>query len=239
ALSRVRIDGRWFLILALVGMAVDARFLDLSLPGLPGGWARSLLTLLLGLGLCLTLPQKSRGLVRRVIVVMIPIFVLAGLGFVLPYREAHRYVQYQSAQEVHSSQHVLFAPVARFLQKKYPGKPLAVAASGSLEFLYLFVGPRFERRVLYVETHDGPPSTGPNPTGNPRFAFDREAWIQNMAKTQVELLLLLRWREFEAWPPEYSWAIELGFPLLYQDRHSSLFAVQLSEGSRISQAKEF
>lgn len=226
-LSRTGVAPRSLFLLVFGGMALDAQFLDLSLPGLSIAMGRMVLVAIAMLGMSMLWLKKpvldSRTLrdITLSILLVLPALLLS-------YREGLRYHHYQVAEEVHPSQHLLFARAAHFLQVREPEKTLAVAAAGPLEFLYLFVGPRFERRVLYVETHAGPDSLSPNPTGDPRFAFDRAAWIQNMLKAQAELLLVMRWIPEMDWPPEYRWAWELQFPLIYQDDYTAIFTVPLS-----------
>jgi hypothetical protein len=240
-LSRQVDSPRSFALLLLLGLLLDLPFLRLDMPDLTwNDTAGALLPtgsswgsrLELGRWFVAAAAAAATGLLcarrlwppPRIGLAVGSVVLLCWALFAWSTREPLRYHQYRTAFELGDRPHHL-AGVAGWLQEHHPGAPIAVTSAWELQFLYIFVGPRFERHVSYVETHGGPTGPRHNPGGNPRATLDREAWRRNLASSGATLLVCLRWGGLKLEPPEVEWAKELGFQLRFHDRHSWVFEI--------------
>ena len=212
-LARRGTGRRTLLLLSALTLAANASYLDLSLPDVDAVVA-GFLWLATATGVYLFLGSSRR--VRRTAVA-----AAAGAAAILalPWwqaREGRRYAQYAERSEVHASYHRRFAPVAAELERRAPGASLAYVFGddGSL-FPYLFLGPRFERRLSIV---------GP--------VRDRAAFADAVVASAAELLLVVRKDPSNSWPTEHGWALELGWERRYQDGVGAVFAVSGSGNRR-------
>ena len=223
-LSRLGLPDWGFAALVLAVQGLVFSHLDLALPGF-GAEAS------IGFVAVVTLAGIAwlGGLIRfefghwpkRIAVVFLTVF----LCFVFSYREAERYKQYSGRGEATLPVQRYFAPVATWLQENHPGKSLAVAASPKLDFLYLFVGSRLDRRLVQVSVQ------GASSVGSP------EAWLQELRTSQAEFLLIMR-RPLDdhvepensrkagvrmPWPIEHRWAREGALEEVFRDRFSRVY----------------
>ena len=185
-----------------VGQAAQAGVFD-PLPSL----ARGLLVVAPPLAIALFLTWRhGRSKAARAVV-----FALAVVVFFLAWivREADRERRWSAPGFVGLD----FAQAAFAVERVAPGRAtIAWAASSPSEFLYLFVGRRLERRVIAVPVHEGPAAAWAYRDGNARRGARRSYWLAALADAGADLVVLSRWRSFEArWPIEDDWAREAGF----------------------------
>ena len=199
--------------IALGGIAVNSLFLDWRLPTLSAplvGW----LVWLALLGAAWAL--GTRALRRAALPLALTALVL--LPWSWSWREAMRYSQYAWLWEGHVSEHVLFGGAARRVAEEPSSRTLALAGTDRVEFYYLFVGPRMDRRVLAAaELAECVPSPGAT-------VVDDSAWRDCLLGEGVDLLLVSRWRAPGwRWPIEDELAARQGLDVLLEEPLLSLF----------------
>lgn len=228
ALFGRRLDYRGALaLIVLGGLALDYPFLDLSIPGTGDTIARLAVIPLAAVAMLMILRSRK----PRPAAVNAAVFLLAGLLiFSLHLREPNRYNQLYNHSEVHVSSHAALTPGAGIVELKGLGPTVAVTADKQLEFLYIYLGRRLQRRAVYVQTHDGPAGSYLDPGGESRKRLDRQAWLTNLQKQKVDALVVQRWSKSPEWPVEYTWAKELGFPLLFENEHNAVFRLPAAIG---------
>jgi hypothetical protein len=118
------------------------------------------------------------------------------------------------------------------MDQQHPGEPVAYAANFA-SFLYMFVGPNFDRPVYYVSTHEGP-ALSYLKHGVLRDQFDQDAWEKNLKASGAKLLISFRFfdRQLESskeWPQEYKWAKKLHFPVLHENKFCCVHEVVFPE----------
>ncbi|MCS5637583.1 MAG: glycosyltransferase family 39 protein [Myxococcota bacterium] len=224
ALSRLGLPDWGFaaLVLAVQGLAFP--HLDLALPGLGSDASIGLIGAVTLLAIA-RLGNLVRFQVARPWRWAAAGCLLFALCFAFSYREGHRYEQYAGSREATLPVQRYFAPVATWLEENHPGKVLAVAASPKLDFLYLFVGGRLDRRLVHV------------PTQAPSSPGSSAAWLRELQESEAELLLVMR-RPLDdqvepegsrkagvrmPWPVEHRWARGGALKEVFRDRFSRVY----------------
>jgi len=226
ALSRLGLPDWSFAVLVLAVQGLAFPHLDLALPGFGAGASIGLVgaVTLLGIACLGGLIRFQVGRWQKWVAVGC---LLVALCFVFSYREGQRYDQYARSREATLPVQRYFAPVATWLEKNHPGKVLAVAASPKLDFLYLFVGGRLDRRLVHV------------PTRAPSSPESSAAWLRELEASEAELLLVMR-RPLDdqvepedsrkagvrmPWPVEHRWARGGALKEVFRDRFSRVYGL--------------
>lgn len=229
ALSQRGASVGFLVLLVVVGFVLDAPVLDLTVPDLGWDsnagqlmvagspvidrlWVGRLLAMVvfgIGAGFCL-LRSRSEAFRRqtgwRVGWTLGGLVVLISLIAVPYVREPLRYEQV--ARVGLPGPKTRYVKAAAWLEDHYPAVPAAVAASGNLEFLYLFSGRSLDRLIS-----DGRLRGRQN-----------EEWKGALEASRSELLIALRWPGFSM-PPEENAASEVGWSNVYEDDWVSVFIV--------------
>ncbi len=214
-------------LLTFAGLVVDALTLDLRWPGLD---PRQSLVLLATLGACLWMVRKVplATVSPRVACRLAGLVLLVGLYFLLVHREFYRYHQWNECSEVHGGYGPAFAEAAYRLDHEFPGATVAYVGDFA-SYLYMFVGPRFERPVCYVSTHEGP-ALSYLKHGALRDQFDQAAWEKNLKDSGASVLIAFRFQDRQLaasyyWSEETYWADALQFPLLFENDYCRIYQV--------------
>src|SRR6202035_3384012 len=125
----------------------------------------------------------------------------------------------------HQINAVLFAGACRWLDMHGGSGTVAVSGSPAVYFLYPAMGPRLERRVVYVNINAQDfPDPARYPGCNPRVDPDADAWLANLAKADVRWVHLPRFLPWD-FAVEARWARERPglFAQRYQDANNLIF----------------
>ncbi|HVR98680.1 MAG TPA: hypothetical protein VMW27_18835, partial [Thermoanaerobaculia bacterium] len=133
---------------------------------------------------------------------------------------------------VHSTLAPNFAGAWGWLDRHGGDGTVAVTVAPRVQFLYPAMGPRLERRAVYVNVNRKDlRDAGSYPNCNPAVDPDREAWLANLAKQDVRWLHTGHLAR-QPFPREDSWAHSRPdrFVLRFQDRNNRVYEVRPSSG---------
>ena len=124
---------------------------------------------------------------------------------------------------VHVTPAPLYADVWEWLDAHGGGGTVAVASSAVNGFRYPAMGPRFERRSIYVNLNAADRRAAASyPRCDPRVRPNAEAWLANLRRAKVRWVHLIR-EPRSHWPIEAKWVHER--PERFAVRHADELSV--------------
>jgi len=158
--------------------------------------------------LALLLAPRLRAAARRRLPALAAAALLAAL-LLAPawarFRVAHRGRALAWESTVHATPARHWAPAWRWLERHDAEGTVAVVGHPTY-FVYPAMGPRFERRAVYVNVNRADrPGAAEYPACNPRVDLNPEAWLANLRRAGVRWLHVYGYPE-RPWPVEWTWA---------------------------------
>jgi hypothetical protein len=185
----------------------------------------------------LALSAGARALVRRrwrpLAAVALAAAVLAAPRLAL-FRQADRARAFAEDLTVHLTPARLFAGAWAWLDAYGGDGTVAVVMEPGNRFIYPDMGPRYERRVVYVNVNAADHrNAGDYPACNPRVDPSAAAWLANLARSGARWVHLARQPEDE-FPLELGWieARPERFALRYEDPGNRIYEVLPAAGGR-------
>jgi hypothetical protein len=127
----------------------------------------------------------------------------------------------------HATDARLWAPAWKWLDRHGGTGTVAVAGSPRTSFVYPAMGPRLERRVVYVNVNRANHRLASDyPRCDPRVGHDAAAWIANLRRAGVRWVHVQRHLR-HPFPPEAGWAAGRPdlFRLRFSDAHNRIYEV--------------
>ena len=179
--------------------------------GAPGGARRGGLRALAGKALLPALAVLSGGA------------ALAGVPWLARFRDADRTRAFTEEYTAHGINVALYAAGWDWLERHGGSGTVAVVNSPDTFFIYPAMGPRLERRALYVNVNAANlDAAAAYPLCQPRVQPDAAAWIANLSTAGVRWLDLTRTPPFP-FPMENGWA----------RAHPELFVPRFSDSTNL------
>ena len=224
ALEERRVGDRWIEGLALAVGALGLLQLDAAMPR---GVRIVAAVLLLAAGLLALSPRLRQALARRAA----PLAVVALLALVLGapllarFRVADRDRAFAREFTVHSTIAPIYARAWDWLDKNGGDGTVDVVSSPRTRFVYPAMGPRLERRAIYVNVNENDlRNAGAYPRCDPRIAPDFDAWLTHLTAQGVRWLHTSR-QPNAPFPGEAGWAESRPdlFALRYADETNRIY----------------
>ncbi len=148
---------------------------------------------------------------------------LAGVPWLARYRDADRTRAFTEEYTAHGINVALYAAGWDWLERHGGSGTVAVVNSPDTFFIYPAMGPRLERRALYVNVNGANlDEAAAYPLCQPRVQPDAAAWLANLRTAGV------RWLDLTRTPP-YPFPMEDG----WARAHPELFALRYSDATNL------
>ncbi|HEX9670284.1 MAG TPA: hypothetical protein VGC93_12490 [Thermoanaerobaculia bacterium] len=226
AAERSRVPDGWLRGLTLAVAIQDLLMLHAQMPRLVRMAASVALLAAAALAVSAPLRAAARARAGALAAAALTLAVLAA-PLLATFRVADRGRALAEEFTGHGTPAPLFAGAWTWLDRHAGAATVAVVGSPRTYFIYPAMGPRFERRAVYVNTNrDDRRSAADYPACEPRRELSAEAWLDNLSASGARFLLLSRSPGLP-FPPELIWAQQRPdrFRPVYFDGDTVIFEV--------------
>jgi hypothetical protein len=235
-------DGNAIVICCLAAQALSVPFAAMAVTR-ETGWLAAMAMAVAGLGWVALRFLRRRARVDRAsdvswtrrFATMAAVLVLCvtGIACLHEVRERDRFRSWREADRPFQSLGKHYADCAEALERTAPSGRIAVGAGNrELAFVFPLFGSHLTREVVYANV--GEPDVRNHaafPTGNPRLAPDRQAWLRNLERLRPDWLAVFANTNSDSWPEEAGWATALPgrFTRMYASPVCELYRVEAQQ----------